>query len=74
MFYGPMMDGFSGGGWLLAGLFLVVVIGGIVAAVVLLNRDGQRSSVDTPSDIVKQRYASGDITKEQFDQILRDLK
>ena len=74
MFYGPMMDGFSGGGWLLGGLFLVVVIGGIVTAVVLLSRNRLQSSVDSPGDTAKQRYARGDITKEQFDQIMGDLK
>jgi len=58
-------------------LFWVLLIGGIVWLVQSLSR-GTRTS--TPSDpdgspleILKRRYAKGEITKEQFEQMKRDL-
>jgi putative membrane protein len=32
------------------------------------------NSPDTPLEIVKKRYAKGDISKEEFDEIKRDLE
>ena len=70
-------------GGLVSIAFLVLVIGGAVWLVVALTR---RASTDarpplsgtlvtgqTPLDIVKARYAKGEFTKEQFDEMKRDL-
>ncbi len=79
-----MMGGFGlGGGMLFGGLlmiaFWVLVIGGAVWLVVTLARGGQSalttpSTGQTPSAILQTRYAKGEITKEQFDAIKRDLE
>lgn len=64
-------------------LFWALVIGGIVWLVVWLVRGGAQSAsralMSTPSmnqaplDLLKVRYAKGEITKEQFEDMKRDL-
>jgi putative membrane protein len=58
-------------------LFLALVIGGGVWLVrsrpgELTGGFGPRSS-ETPLEILKRRYASGEITKEQYEAIKRDV-
>lgn len=77
-----MMGGFGFGGMLLGGLlmlaFWVLVIGGVIWLVVTLAR-GSQSTAGAPTagqiplDILKTRYAKGEITKEQFEEMKRDL-
>ncbi len=62
-------------GW----IFWVAIIVLIVWAV--SNSSGRRRyhnnnypSQETPIDILKRRYAKGEITKEQFDQMKRDIE
>jgi putative membrane protein len=57
-------------------LFWIAVIIAIVYVVKALNRTSTGSQVagDTPLDIVKKRYAKGEITKEEFDRMKEDLK
>ncbi len=55
-----------------------LVIGGIVLLVVWLVRNANRGGLgigsnESPLDILKARYAKGEITKEQFDAIKQDL-
>ena len=78
-----MMGGFGlGGGMLFGGLlmiaFWVLIIGGAVWLVVTLARNNQGSSAttvsgQTPLAILQARYAKGEITKDQFEQMKRDL-
>lgn len=51
-------------------LFWVLVIVGIVALVRAATRGGQSESA---LDILRKRYAAGELTKEQFEQMKRDL-
>ncbi|MBI5303888.1 MAG: SHOCT domain-containing protein [Chloroflexi bacterium] len=58
--------------------FWVLVIGGAVWLVVTLARGSQGSlatpvSGQTPLAILQARYAKGEITKEQFDTLKRDV-
>lgn len=86
--FGNMMGGFGWGGMLFGGLLMVLfwalVVGGAIWLVVTLARGGQNATsapttAVTPLggqsviDIVKTRYAKGEITKEQFEEIKRDL-
>ena len=58
-------------------VLLVVIIGLVVWGVVALTRRGAPVSrtmgEEGALDIAKRRYARGEITKEQFDQIKKDL-
>jgi len=73
----------SGGGWwmVFGWVWMVVVIGAVIALVVwgirrLSEHGGAGAGSATrrdPLDIAKERYARGEITKDQFDQIRRDL-
>jgi len=76
-YYGmPMM----GGGGLVFGLigimllcFLAFMVIRFVAWGSMGHRRIYRSGMDA-EEILRQRYAKGEITKEQFDQMLRDLR
>lgn len=67
-----------GGWWMVLGMiFMVIFWGGIIALVVWvirrMTRQGPSSDGRTPLDIAKERYARGEITREQFEQIKKDL-
>ncbi len=77
--YGPgggwrhiMYYGYGGGFmWI---LFLVVI--GILAYIVIQNvkkKGGAGASGEAPIDILKKRYAKGEITKEELDRMKREL-
>jgi putative membrane protein len=63
-------------GWIMMVIFWGAVIGGIVA---LVRYWGSRSLPAEPArpetalDILRRRYAAGDLTKEQFETIKRDI-
>ncbi len=65
----PMM----GFGMLFMALFSVVVIVGIVLAVKWFMGQGGASREDSPLDILKKRYARGELTKQEFEELKRDL-
>lgn len=58
-------------------LFPIVIIGLIVWGIIELNRRGSfrmgNGEKRSPLDIAKERYANGEITKEQYEQLKRDL-
>jgi len=64
-----------GDGWMI--IIWIVIIGLIVWGVIALTkRGGSRSesgSNRTLIDIARERYAKGEITREQFEQIKKDL-
>ena len=55
--------------------FWALIIGGVTLLAVYFIRNDKSSSASNqaPLDILKTRYARGEITKEQFDAIKRDL-
>ena len=74
-----MWDGFGAMGWGWIGLgmvhmllFWVLVILGIVVLARWLA-SGSPEDRQRPLDILKARYARGEITKEQFDDMKRDI-
>ncbi|MBM3713061.1 MAG: SHOCT domain-containing protein [Actinobacteria bacterium] len=77
-----MMGGFYGGlmGWvgMIFGFifFLAIVIGVILLIVWLVRRSGYSVTEKTSShflDILKERYAKGEITKEQYESMKKEL-
>jgi putative membrane protein len=70
--------GWGGGLWMLAGLLLV--IGVIVLVVWLVTRSSraggtptQGSARTTPSEILAERFARGEITEAEFEQAKKAL-
>jgi putative membrane protein len=70
------------GWWMVfGGIWMVVFWAAIIALVVwgvtkLTQREGSGSSTTEkrdPLDIAKERYARGDLSKEEFEQIKKDL-
>jgi putative membrane protein len=55
-------------------LFWIVLLVAIAAAVVSFSRRPAGPSGDRSLDIVRERYARGEITREQFDELKRDLE
>jgi putative membrane protein len=53
--------------------FWVLVIVGLIALVRWLVTQGRESRTDTALEILRQRYARGEINKEEFDAKRRDL-
>lgn len=81
-----MMGGFGvfGIGMLLMVLFWCAIIGGAIWLVAMLARGNRGASTagngnglapasQTPLDILNARYARGEINKEQYEGIKRDL-
>jgi putative membrane protein len=75
---GPWMMGGLGGGWFMpAGMILFwgLIIWGTIALVRGLNNQKHCETLTTDSalEILKRRYAQGDITKKEYEQKKNDL-
>ncbi|RLC71888.1 MAG: SHOCT domain-containing protein [Chloroflexi bacterium] len=66
-----------GGGWMAIGwaVIWVVIIGLVVWGVISLLKRGTGPPPERrhPLDIARERYARGEISKEEFEQIKKDL-
>lgn len=84
-----MMYGYHGGmGWvgmIAGGIFFLLLVAGLVALVVMAVRGGRRhgmpyypppAGVGTSGakEILQARYAKGEITREQYKEMLADLE
>ena len=77
--------GMGGGGWLVVLLVIVVAVAVIVGIVFLVRGMGggavgtgtppqqQMGATESPQDVLKRRYAAGEIDREEYEQKLRDL-
>ena len=78
MMFGVGDGGFGMGhgfGWIFMILFWVVVIYLIVRGTSYWSRNRARgTSEKSAEEILKERYAKGDITKEEFEQMKKDLR
>jgi putative membrane protein len=61
-------------GWLAMIIFLVLPVLGIIFLVKLIAGSPKKGDKEeTAIDILKKRYAKGEISKEEFDRIKNDL-
>jgi len=69
----------TGMGWWMAfgGLWMVIFWGGIIALIVWgikkLTYHGNSTDKSNAMEIARARYAQGEITKKEFEQIKKDL-
>jgi putative membrane protein len=71
-----MMGHFGNWGWGMGFGWIIplVVVGLIVWAVVAANRSQQAGGGDRSMDILKERYARGEIDEETFESMRRKLE
>ena len=78
-----MMGDWGGGGWgpgfgwIFMVLFWALIVLGVVALAKWLftaGGGGSGASRGTPLDVLKERYARGEINREQYEQMRRDLE
>ncbi len=63
-----------GVGWIFMLLFWTLLVALAALGVKSAVRAGRGAKCDDPVDILKTRYARGEITKEQFEHMRSDLK
>ena len=69
--------GFGGFGF---GSILMILFWGIIIAIgiyfgkKLLEMNTKTSSGDTPEEILKKRYVRGEIGKEQYEEMLKEIR
>lgn len=75
--WGSMMDfGYFGyGGMFMWMVFIVILVAVVIFWLVQETRTkaDHRLSGETPLDILKRRYAKGEITKDEFEKVKKDL-
>jgi putative membrane protein len=72
----PMM-GFGGFGMIFGFIFFVAIVIGIILLVIwLVKRPGFNTTDKTSTksmEVLKERYAKGELTKEQYENMKKDL-
>lgn len=74
--HGPFTNWWSGySGWHGGGIFMLlfwflVILGCVYLFKTLMGKGGQKEGA---LDILKRRYAAGEISKEQFEQMKQDI-
>jgi putative membrane protein len=68
----------EGIGWMVfGGLWMLLFWGGLIALIVWgvtrLTGQARRVQKHNPMDVARERYARGEISKEDFDQLRKDL-
>ena len=78
--YGPYGPGPWGWGWMVGGwIMMLLFLGLLIAGVAVLVRALTGRSVfgqpgyDSALEVLRRRYAAGEITKDQFEEMKRTL-
>ncbi len=71
------MNGFGGWWMIFGGILMIIFWGGLIALIVWgirrLSRHNNLNDRQSPLDIARERYARGEITREEYEQIKKDL-
>ncbi len=70
-----MMNGMFGGMWFF-GIVLIVFIVWVITQFINKNQQSNFSNMvekETPMDILKKRYSKGELTKDEFEEMKKDL-
>jgi len=72
-----MMDGMNnfwgmGYGWII-GLIVLVVIVGLVVNAIKQKKNSNRPKYNSPLDILKTRYAKGEISRDEYEEKRRHI-
>ncbi len=78
-YYGPMGTGrghMYGIGFPFMGIFWIVLLLLIGFGIYYLikNKDTNKDANESPLDILKKRYAKGELTKEEYEKMKEDIK
>ncbi len=67
--------GFGWGGWVFVALMVILCIAVITFTIMGIKRLAYypRNTKSSNLDIVRERYARGEITREQFEELKKDL-
>jgi putative membrane protein len=80
-YYWPMMGGWWGGGWgigmmIIGAIVWIVIILGIIWLIRVMAGGGYHHMMndkDSAIKILKERYAKGEIDKQEYEEKMRDL-
>lgn len=72
--YGYMM-GWGWGGWILMILWWLILLFGLTALIhyLISGSSSKKNSPKSALDILKERYAKGEISKKEFEEIKKEL-
>lgn len=78
---GGMMGGYGPLGWIPNFILAIALIAGVVLLIIWLVRRVSREQVaglnlhenKQPKDILQERYARGEISRDEYQQILADI-
>jgi len=74
-----MMDSYgygmmSGGMWILGFIFWILILVGLILLIKYLwEGAGSRGAQESALEVLKKRYAKGEISKEEFEEKKKDL-